>query len=644
VHRADEEAYVRLPSQERQWTVIAKGRMMIPFLPLLIQAAAPDDFTTPAQRGDDIVVTATRSDQRAAEVGQAVTILDRGLILQRQTAIVSDLLQHTPGVTVTRNGGPGGFTAVRIRGAEAEQTLVLIDGARINDPSSPGGGFDFGNLLSDNVERIEVLRGPNSVPWGSQAIGGVVNIITARPTFVPSLTARAEGGSFGTAQAVANAAGTLGPVSASFGAGYFRTDGVSSAATGTERDGYERFGANGRVEVTLPLNLVLDLRGYYSHGRTEIDGFPPPDFSFADTPDYSKVSELIGYAGLRGSFLNDRFLNRVAFTISDINRDNISDFGSSQRGRIERFEYQGDLNATDWSRLVFGAETERSRYDAFRTRTNSAYGQIIVKPIAALTLTGGVRHDDHRDFGGHTTVGGNAALDLGATIVRASYAEGFKAPTLFQLRSDFGNPALQRETARSVDVGVEQRFIEGRVVASATWFHRNTRNQINFTPCRADIAICGDGDRPFGTYDNIDRTRANGVEFALDVRPADAFRLNVVYNYINAENRAPGAAFGQALLRRPKNSIAVNADYTTSFGLSLGGGVRHVSDSIDIDAFGDRVRLEGYVLADLRAAYAVSERIELYGRVENLFDEHYESVLGYGAPGRAAYAGVRLKL
>jgi vitamin B12 transporter len=615
--------------------------LLVSLLPFLAQAAAVDAALADPAARDDIVVTATRSDQPRDEVGQAVTILNRELILERQTVGIADLLAQTPGVSVSRNGGPGGFTALRIRGAEAEQTLVLIDGVRINDPSSPGGGFDFANLLSDNIERIEVLRGPNSVPWGSQAIGGVVNIVTARPTFIPSLSARAEGGSFDTAQAVANAAGTLGRVAASLGGGYFRTDGISSAASGIERDGYERYAANGRVEVTLPYDLALDLRGYFSRGRVELDGFPAPTFTFADTAEYQKTRELIGYAGLRGTFLNGRFLNRLAFTITDVDRDNFNPaFGPAPsftaRGRIERFEYQGDLSANDWLRLVFGAETERSRFGdgsaRFRTGIDSAYGQVIVKPVQALTLTGGVRHDDHRDFGGNTTFGANAAFDLGSTIVRASYAEGFKAPTLFQLRSDFGNPDLQPETARSYDVGVEQRLIGDAMSASLTYFHRRTRNQIDFVPCRAGIPVCAG------------RARASGVEATLDLRPADWLTIGAAYTYVDAENRTPGNAdFGRQLIRRPKSNLALNADARTGFGLSFGGTLRLVSDSSDSSAFGERVRLDGYALADLRAAYAITERVELYGRVENLFDEEYETVLGYGTPGRAAYAGLRVR-
>ena len=616
--------------------------MLISLLPLLAQAAAPDD----------IIVSASRATQFADEVGQAVTVLDRDVILQRQSVSVADLLAQTPGVTVTRNGGVGTLTSLRIRGAEAEQTLVLIDGVRINDPSSPGGGFDFGNLLADNIQRIEVLRGPNSVPWGSQAIGGVVNIISAQPTLQPSFSARAEGGSFGTGQVFGNVSGTIGRVAGSFGAGYFTTDGISSAAVGTEKDGYERYAANGRIEVTLPANLVLDLRGYYSHGRTDLDGFLP-DFSFGDTEEYQKTRELIGYAGLRGSFFADRLLTRIAYTITDVDRDNYNPvFGAdpsfTSRGRIERGEAQGDFKAADWARFVFGAETEKSRFNdgfnTYRTGIDSLYGQAIVKPFEKLTLTGGVRYDDHDDFGGHTSFGGNAALDLASTIVRASYAEGFKAPTLFQLRSDFGNPALQPETARSYDVGVEQRLIGDAVTAGVTYFRRKTRNQIDFTPCRADIAICAGGARPFGTYDNIARAHASGVEATLDIRPTERLAVAVAYTYVDAENRTVGNAdFGKTLLRRPKSSLTLNADYRTPFKLAVGGTLRTVGDSFDRNDFGQRVRLDGYVLADLRASFPVTETVEIYGRVENLFDEQYRTVIGYNTPGRAAYGGVRAR-
>ena len=221
-------------------------------------------------------------------------MIDRAEIERRQTVVVSDLLATTPGVTVTRNGTLGALTGVRIRGAESDQTLVVIDGVRVNDPASTGGGFDFGNLLASSVERIEVLRGPNSVPWGSQAIGGVVNIITAAPAEGLQARANAEYGYADSLFASAGVSGNSGPVSGSLTGGYLKTDGISSAASGTERDGYRQYGATGRLGVEFAPGIGLDLRGYFADSRVELDGFPAPDYVLADTADYGKTQEVYG--------------------------------------------------------------------------------------------------------------------------------------------------------------------------------------------------------------------------------------------------------------------------------------------------------------------------------------------------------------
>ncbi len=209
----------------------------------------------------EIVVTATRSEQLHSQVGQAITVLTARDLQLRQLPVISDILATTPGVTVTRNGGPGQPSALRIRGAEDAQTLVVIDGIRVNDPTSPGGAFDFGNLIADNIERIEVLRGPGSVPWGSQAIGGVVNIVNQRPGPIPHATLRGEYGYKDQVNLVGNASGTVGSVAASLGGGWYRDDGISAYKFGTERDGYRQFAGNGRVEVGVARGISLDLRG-----------------------------------------------------------------------------------------------------------------------------------------------------------------------------------------------------------------------------------------------------------------------------------------------------------------------------------------------------------------------------------------------
>ncbi len=627
---------------------------------LLLSAAAAIASPAYAQSipdGDtpELVVTAARVAQPASEVGQAVTVIDRAEIERRQTTVVSDLLATTPGVTVTRNGSVGALTSVRIRGAESDQTLVVIDGVRVNDPSSTGGGFNFANLLSSSVERIEVLRGPNSVPWGSQAIGGVVNIITATPTEGVQARANAEYGYADSVFASAGVSGAKGPVSGSLTGGYLRTDGISSAASGTERDGYRQYGAAGRLGVEFAPGIGLDLRGYYADSKVDIDGFPAPDYVLADDPEYSKTQEIYGYAGLHANFADGRFNNRVAFTIADINRDNYDPtFGTDPsfigRGRSERYEYQGDFRPLDQVRVVAGVERENSRYnDGFSyadTGITSVYGQLIVKPIDILTLTGGVRNDDHDDFGNHTTFGANAALALRTgTTLRASYGEGFKAPTLYQLFSDYGNRGLDPETARNFDVGVEQAFLGNRARVGVTYFNRRTRNQIDFRSCSAaEQATTGSicVDRPFGVYGNVARAEADGAEFTLALRPVDALTLTANYSYIHTENRSIGDDFGKTLARRPEQTASVNADYRFPFGLSIGGTVTMVGDSFDDSA--NAVRLDGYALGGVRAEFPIGERFAVYGRVDNITDASYQTIAGYGTYGRAAYGGVRLRL
>ncbi|WP_375420767.1 TonB-dependent receptor plug domain-containing protein [uncultured Sphingomonas sp.] len=607
------------------------------FLPAVLIAGAASAQTLPDDE-TDVVVTATRVEQAAAEVGQAVTVIKRDEIERRQTTMVADLLATTPGVTVTRNGGLGGVTGVRIRGAEADQTLVVIDGVRVNDPSSPGGAFDFANLLSSSVERIEVVRGPNSVPWGSQAIGGVVNIITAQAREGLQARASAEYGYADTAFANAGISGAKNGLSGSLSGGYLRTDGISAAAAGAERDGYRQYGASGRIGYEVTPGIGIDLRGYAADSRTQLDGFPAPAFTFADTPEYSTTQELYGYAGVHANTADGRFNNRLAFTIADVNRDNFDPtFGDEPsfigRGRTERYEYQGDLRPIDRVRLVVGAEHETSRYadgtDRFDVGITSFYGEAIVKPIEMLTITGGVRNDDHEAFGNHTTFGADAALALATgTTVRASYGEGFKAPTLYQLYGPFGTRTLEPETARNYDVGVEQALLGGRAIASATYFNRRTRNQIDF-----DLGTF--------TYANIARTRAEGVELTLALRPVDALTFSANYTYIGSRNRSPGANFDNDLARRPRQTISANVDYRFPFGLSLGGTLSHVGDSFDNAA--NTVRLDGYVLASVRAEMPIAERLSIYGRVENIGDERYQVVRGYGTYGRAAYGGVRFR-
>ncbi len=609
-----------------------------------------------ADAGDDVIVTANRAARPASTIGQSVTVLDADTIRTRQAVVVSDLLRQTPGVTVVRNGGVGTATSVNIRGADSDQTVALIDGIKLNDPSSPGGGFNFGGLLIGNISRIEVLRGAQSVLWGSQAIGGVVNLITRQPSDQLSVNARAEGGWHDTGQAFANVSGKVGPVAASIGGGYYTTDGISTFAPGPERDGYRNYAANGSLGIDLASNVSVDLRGFYSNGRTDIDGFPAPRFVFGDTREYGESEQWTGYAGLNAALFDGRFRNRIGYAHTDSDRRNIDPDGTPTEtfrgiGRNDRLEYQGTVDVTSAVFATFGAEREVSRFSTSsfggpvtrgRARIFSGYGQLAVTPIAGLTATAGVRHDDHNVFGGATTFSGSGVYSPngGATAFRASYSEGFKAPTLYQLQSEYGNLALNPERSKGWDAGVTQKALGGAVEASATYFKRNSADLITFVSCAPPLTGICTG-KPNGTYDNIARTRAQGVEATLLLRPVEALTFAASYTWIDAENRSTGTInFGRDLPRRPDNSVTVNADYRWPFGLTTGATITAVGDSFD-NASNAR-RLDGYVVTDIRASFPLGQQVELYGRVENLFDERYQTIFQYGQPGRGAFGGIRL--
>ena len=607
---------------------------------IVLTAATPAVAQTTAP-ADDIVVTASGIEQPRDEVGQAITVIDAATIEQRQAVDVIDLLATTPGVRFSRTGGTGSVAGVSLRGAETTQTLVLIDGVKVNDPSGIGDGYDFGHLLTANISRIEVLRGSNSVVHGSQAIGGVVSLTTATPAEGFAANASADYGYSDTLNAKADVSGTAGRVSGGIGGAFFRTDGISSAAVGTEKDGYKNLAGNARLKIAFSDALSLDLRGYYIHSDLDYDSFFGAP---ADSADVAKLNQYVGYAGLNLALFDGRFTSRAAVTWLRNDRDYYfvrgtePDYGYS--GTNLRFEYQGVVTLVERARLILGYEHERPDYDFFgfgstdsqRANIDSVYALGIVQPFAGLSLTGGVRHDDHSQFGGATTLGANAnySPNDGRTNIRASYGEGFKAPSLYQLYDSFsGNAALRPERSKSYDLGIDQTLADGRATVSLTAFLRNTADQINY-------------DNATFTYGNIDRTRAKGVEATLALRPIDALNVALAYSYIDARDRSGRPAFdGNRLPRRAKQAISLSADYDWSFGLSTGATLTMVGDSFDDAA--NIVPLDGYALAGIRASFPIGGHLEIYGRVDNLFDADYATAAGYGVYGRSAYGGVRLK-
>ncbi|NML93143.1 TonB-dependent receptor plug domain-containing protein [Novosphingobium olei] len=608
-----------------------------------------------------ITVLATGSETAIDQTGQAIGVLTAEDLQRLQGPDLVRVVEHLPGVAFARTGGPGSQTSLFVRGANSEHVLVLVDGVRLNDVSSPKGANDFATLQTGGLGSVELLRGSNSVIWGSEAIGGVL-AVTSRE--LNGVEANAEGGTHasfsGNAVAgISNARGAL-----TLNGGYDRTDGVSAARSGTEAEGYEqwRVGGTGRFEVVPGLSVVATAR--YARSHSDMDGYAPPLYTFGDTLEYQITRQFTARGGLRyRSTLLDL---DAGYAFSDTRRDtydggagDILEYGYA--GRSQRAELTGRLRLPEHFALDFGADSERQTLP----REGSASPRSRLNSVHALLgwygdraeLAAGLRYDDHNQYGDAWTFGANASVRLAANLrLRASYGEGFRAPTLFELYDPtYGNVAYQSlgidplrpERSRSYDAGLEWGSRD-RVFAAISVFRRDTRNLIEFFSCygvstpacdAANIAGFGFG----GIYYNASRARAEGVELEWSAKPSANLAVGMNATFLRARDRSKGTfTYDKDLPRRPFATVTGSIDWKTPLtGLSLGADLRFRSESFNDRA--NATKLEGGMITDLRASYAILPSLELYGRVENLFDAYVPTVADYNTWGRAAFAGVRVR-
>jgi vitamin B12 transporter len=613
----------------------------------------------------EVVVVATRAPVPVSRIGNSVTVLTDRDIRRSQATIVSDLLERTPGITVARDGGIGQPTSVFIRGAESDQTVVVIDGVKMTDPSLPGGGFDFEDLLVGDISRIEILRGAQSTLYGSDAIGGVIDIETAEPTRKSEGSVSLEGGSQRTGYGTANVGGTSDGLSWRVAGSYSGTRGIPcfDRYLGGRRDCASRIGDGaGQVRYDLTPRVQLDLRGYFVSSHTDFDGYDTPAFTFGDDSEYGRTQQGIGYAGLDWWSPDRSFRNRLSVQYTGSETRNYDPnapvnlgYPTTETfyglGRNIREEYQGTWKLSDAGQVVFGAQNEHSTIDTVSpfapflgtgVVVDSGYVQAQYEVLEGLTLTAGGRYDHHDVYGGHGTGQFAAAWVLPDrnTVLRASFGQGFKAPALYQLYSNYGNRALRPETANSWDAGIEHHALENRLVASATYFRRTSRDLINFFDCSTPSPLCAT--EPLGYYANIARSFARGVELAGSLKATDRLSLTANYTWIDTEDVSPGSpVYGNELPRRPAETANATIHTVWPFRLSTDLALRYSAASFDDAA--NRIRLGGYVLVDFRTSLPVNDHLQIYARVENLTDRHYEVAYQYGTLGRSAYIGARAR-
>jgi vitamin B12 transporter len=612
---------------------------------------------------DEISVAATGVPTPTAQVGSSVTVLTARTLEQQQRRTVPDALQQVPGLNVVQTGGPGGQTSVFIRGTNSNHTKVLIDGIDATDPSNPNGSFDFGQFLTEDLSRIEVLRGPQSGLYGSDAIGGVIAFTTRRGEGPARAVAKVEGGSFGTFNQYGRISGAEGGFDYAVSVSHLRAAATPVTPPDLVRPGkpiYPNFYDNETVSARFGYQFTNTFR------VNSITRFIASKLRFSND-DYSPfpllgVGEFRNQADVQQVFTRNEaewtplpgFHNVFAINYSNLyNRQfqNIynplaTSADSNNLGERLRYEYRGDYEFSPGNLVLFGAQRDDERL--FTNNPNSVitarngntagYGEVQLTPFDGAFLVANLRHDENDAFGPATTyrVAPSYIVPGTGTRLKGSVGTGFKAPTLNQLFVDIpafgqkGNPNLRPEESFGYDAGFEQPFGE-RVLAGATYFANDFRNLIQGT---------FDPETFVFTNVNIGRAETYGAEAFLAVQFTDTLSGRIDYtNTVSKDD-----VNGRELLRRPRHKGSATAIWTPMPGLTLSGTLIVLGSFVDgaRDANFSRVRNPGFAILNLAASYDVSETVSVFGRIDNLFDQRYENPTGFLGPGLAVYGGVRL--
>ncbi|MFO1012950.1 MAG: TonB-dependent receptor [Caulobacteraceae bacterium] len=596
---------------------------------LLLPALAHADTATDVT--DVSLLEITRLPTPPQEAPEVI-VVGRDEIEARQSVFAMDILTTLPGLSVSRNGAFGGIATVRQRGALGDKTLVVIDGVPQNDPSSPAGGYDFANLDLADVDRIEVLSGPQGSLWGSDAIGGVISF-TTRP--LDGWRAALEAGTLATFSGSGGAGFARDGANAAITVSGFRTAGVSKADEGdgnTERDGDWTYNVALRGGVTLG-PVELDGRLAYNRSVANIDGFPCCAFTLADTGEVSLSRSWNGH--LRATFEGPwDTRNELTYGYYDLDRASVGgDFPYTYAARRQVWRWMTTYSSADdrWG-LLGGLEYEDTTAtlsdltSADRTGT-AAFAILRVKPAQALTVIGSVRYDDPSVYGSKVTARVSADWTIGQGFsVFAAWGEGYKTPTISQVACDFCFPAgpsvgLRPEEAEGYESALSWRSADDAVEIKATLYRLTVKGQIDFS-----------ASFPF-RYANLEATRTDGVEVSADWRINDAWRVKGFYAWTDARDAVTDAR----LVRVPEHSGAVTVFWTgQDKGLTL--TVRGEGEQADSPP-----ARQSFVIADLAGYLDLNEGVRLTARIENLADQHYQETYGYGEPGVTAFVGVQLK-
>jgi vitamin B12 transporter len=606
----------------------------------------------------EVVYSPTAIATPARDIASSVTVITAQDIEREQRRTVPDALANVPGLNIVQTGGPGGQTSVFLRGTNSNQVKVLVDGIDVSDPSNPNRSFDFGQLLTADIARIEVLRGPQSGLYGADAIGGVISIITKKGEGPPKATGLVEAGSFGTFNQIASLSGGDQRGNYAFTAAHFRT--ASTPVTPLEllppgrpriNDSYDNWTYSAKLGANLAENFALNWVGRFTDAALHFTG---DDFSvFPAVPNAIQSIQATHQFYQRGeavwSMFDGWFVNYFGVNYTDTwNWNKAPDPAAPgiNRGDRTRFDWRGVAEALPGQIMILGAlqETERLHNDNLdshqtflaQNRMNSAYLEFQNQLANRLFLVSNVRYDDNDAFGNRTTYRVAPALlvPFTETKLKGSIGTGFKAPTLSQLYSDFrpvfnfvGNPNLLPEESIGYDFGFEQPLFNDRFRFGLTRYNIEIFNLIvpNAT---------------FTTNVNIGNAQTSGYEGFASAAITDRFRVRTDYTY----TRAIDGTTGLDLLRRPRHKYTIAGEWNPIDPLLLSVTWLRVSTWIDgnRDFSIPRLTASGYAVLNFAANYKVNQYTTAFARVDNALNERYQNPTGFDRPGLGVCGGVKI--
>ena len=587
--------------------------------------AEPPDVVLP-----EIVATASRWEEPVERVPQDMTIITHADIEKKGVPFVADLLRSQPDLQVVQNGGPGTVATLLMRGGSSSQVLVLVDGIKYNSPST--GEADLSSLMTTDVERIEIIKGPQSTLYGSEAMAGVVNIITKKGAGKLKADLSAEGGSFSTVKTAGSVSGGTDRTNYRLSATWFDTDGIPIAKNGSLPNGYSNKSVSARLGANPSDTSSVELNLRYGTDRTHLDNYT---FGVGpvDTVNYIQTHETYQIAATGKIFPWEKYEQSLTLSYLSDDLDSTDPVTAYNNYRIksktELLDWQHTLDlhpVTVTGGFAYRYEAAEN-VGTFDQSIDDKAGYLNAKLALlddALILNAGGRYDDHSIFGAAFTYRTGALYYLKALEMRfkANLASGFRAPSLNELYyPDYGNLDLKPEKSTGYDLGVEKDLLDKKLVLGATWFRQRYRNLIQTDP------------NTFAAV-NIGNARTEGVEIKATALATDNLKLGAGYCYLDAKDLDTGAF----LPSRPRNKVSSSVDYSIA-KLTLTGEYLFVSRRFDSTANRD---MSPYSLVNLRGSYLLCKNSSLFVRIDNLLNKSYEEAAGYGTPGISAFGGVKV--